>query len=107
MNWVRQTISTTGTQTPISMDWRIAPFIANTALIVPAGVTVSATVEYTFDDVNDPSVVPVWIADATYGTVSATKERVYTAPYQFVRVNVASISGGDVYFEYLQGTNIN
>ena len=107
MNWVRQTISTTGAQNPISMDWRIAPFIANTALIVPAGVTVSATVEYTFDDVNDPNVVPEWITDATYGTVAATKERVYTAPYQFVRVNVASIADGSVYFEYLQGTNIN
>lgn len=109
MNYIRQTIASTatGAQTPIVLDWRIAPFSVNTALIVPAGTTISATVEYTFDNINDTSVTPVWIADATYGAVTATKERSYAAPYQAVRVNITSISGGPAYFCVLQGTNIN
>jgi|GEM_PF-5533416 len=109
MNPVKQTIpaTATGNQTAIALDWRITPFSVNTAIIVPVGTTASLTVEYTFDNINDPDVTPVWIADSTYGTVTGTKERVYTAPYQFVRVVVGSISGGPAYFNVLQGTNIN
>ena len=108
MNYVRQTIpaAATGAQTPIGLDWRMAPFIVHTAVIVPGGTTASVTIEYTLDDVNNTAVTPVWIADATYGTVTGTKEVSYTSPIQFVRVNATSVSGGSVYFQVLQGTQI-
>lgn len=106
MNYIRQTIAVTdtGAQTPIAMDWRIAPFTARTALIVPGGTTASLTVEYTLDDVNNTAITPVWIADATYGTVTATEEVLYAAPIQWIRVVVGSISGGPAYFQVLQAT---
>jgi len=103
MNPVSVTYSTTGAQNPISLDYRVPIMNASYAVVVPGGVTTSLTVDHTYDNLNDPSVTPVWFSSTA---ITATTEGTFTTPYQFVRVNIASISGGSVTFKLVQATGM-
>lgn len=98
-----QSFTTTGAKTPVSLDWTIAEFSVGYAVIVPGGTTATVAVEYTYDDVDDATITPVWISPTGYTAVTATKEGELTAPRRAIRLNVASISGGPVRFVVLQG----
>src|SRR6185312_2201849 len=95
--------ATTGTKEAIAIDWRIAPVNVGYAIIVPGGVTTSLTLDHTYDNVNDPTITPVWISSSA---ITTTTEGTVTAPYQFVRLNIASISGGSVTLKLNQATQI-
>lgn len=103
MNPVSVTYSGTGAQTPIQLDYRVPIMNASWVVIVPGGVTTSLTVDHTYDNVNDPSVTPVWLSSAA---ITATTEGTFTTPYQFMRVNIASLSGGNVTLKYVQATGM-
>lgn len=103
MNPVSVSYSTTGAQVPIQLDYRVPIMNASWVVVVPGGVTASVTVEHTYDNVNDPNVTAVWLASSA---ITATTEGTYTTPFQFCRVNVASISGGSVTFKLVQSTGM-
>lgn len=103
MNPKSVSYSTTGSHEAIAIDWRIAPVNVGYAIIVPGGVTASVTFDHTYDNVNDPNVTPVWIASTS---ITATTEGTVTVPWQFVRVTVASVSGGAVTLKLNQATQI-
>jgi len=94
---------TTGAQTPIALDWRIAPVNVGYAVIFGSGATGSVTVDHTYDNVNDPSTTPVWFSSSA---ITATTEGTITAPFQFVRVSITSLSGGTLTFKMNQATQI-
>lgn len=108
MRSIRQTIpaTATGAQDYILLDPYISPFSVNSYIEIPGGTTASLTVHTTIDDVQDTSVTPVWVADATYGTVTSSKGASYALPITAVRVTVGSISGGPVYFTVLQAGRV-
>jgi len=103
MNPKSVSYSTTGSKEAIAIDWRIAPVNVGYAVIVPNGVTTSVTLDHTYDNVNDPSVTPVWIASTA---ITATTEGTIAVPFQFVRLTIASISGGAVTLKLNQATQI-
>jgi hypothetical protein len=89
---VNQNITTTGPQTPISVDWLKAPFQIGLAVIFVSG-TYSADLEFTPDDLNDASITAVWLK-AT-GTLQAVTQAAnafatFTQPCRFIRLNLTS-----------------
>lgn len=90
----------TGEQAAIGLDWRIVPFSASYLISYDGGATGSVTVESTLDDVNDSAISPVWVASSA---ITDTALATLTAPVQFVRVNIGSLSGGTLTFKLLQG----
>lgn len=103
MNPKSVSYSTTGTKEAIAIDWRIAPVNVGYAIIVPGGVTTSLTLDHTYDNVNDPNITPVWISSAA---ITATSEGSIVVPYQFVRLTIATLSGGAVTLKLNQATQI-
>ena len=91
-------------------DWQQSPFNLSYVVEVPAGVTISYTVLYTLDDVNDPTWTPIWLPDLTNASAqTATKAGFYSefnsGPIRGLEVIVASISGGSARFAILQGSS--
>ena len=101
------TVSTAGTSTVWIADHRINPFNANVQVYVPGGTTVSYEVDFTLDSLNPPPDIiapPVeWTPLVTFpaGSTSTTTALVNASVYA-LRLNVASISGGPVYFKVMQ-----
>jgi hypothetical protein len=101
------TVTAPGATTIWQADYSVAPFNANVQVFVPAGTTVSYEVDFSLDDVNlsYQNLPPQeWMALATFpagSTISITSA--VQAPVAALRLNVASISGGPVYFKILQG----
>ena len=96
------TYAATGTQVPVSIDWRDdVPGAITAQVIFNAGASGSSTIEYTLDNASDPSVTPVW---TTLGAaLAASGALVIGFPVQFIRLNVASLAGGTLTFKVLQG----
>lgn len=87
-------------------DWYQTPFDLSYCVEVPAGVTASFLLQYSLDDVNDPSWVPVWLPDPTNGVARAvTIGGFYSFRIRALRLNVATLTGGAarVRFAVLQG----
>ena len=83
-----------GAQQPISVDWMQAPFAARVAVYIPAGSSATYGVEWTADDADNTNITARWFSDSTLPagqTASGTTS--YTSPVQFVRVNIAALSG--------------
>lgn len=95
--------SATGSQTPISVDWRIAPVNGAYAVIFNGAATGSVTVDRTYDNVNDPNITPVWFSSAA---ITTNTEGTITIPVQFIRVMIGSLSGGTLSFKFNQATQI-
>lgn len=98
-----QSFTTTGAKTSVSLDWARIDFSASYVVIVPAGTTATVAVEYTYDDVNDATITPVWISPTGYTAITATKEGELLTPRRAIRLNIAAITGGPVRFVVLQG----
>jgi len=97
------TFTTTGAKTPCITDRSQSPFNMSVAAIVLGTATYG--IEYTLDDVNDPTVTPVWFPDANLPTgQTASGVTNFMFPIQAVRINIAAISGAGVRFVVLQGT---
>jgi hypothetical protein len=81
-----------GPQTPINLDY--LPLTATTVglWLDGGGATISASVEVTTDDVNDPSVTPRWFP-LDGGTFTATAYTKFFEPWRWLRLNIASITG--------------
>lgn len=94
----------TGSQTPVALDWRIAPFSVAYAVIYNSGASGSVTIDHTYDDVNNSAITPVWFASSA---ITQNTEGTFTAPIQFTRITVGSLSGGTLTLKVLQATLIN
>jgi hypothetical protein len=89
-------------------DYRQATFNVNVQVVVPVGTTVSYEVDFSLDDpnLNLSSGLPPqeWIALTGFPPGSTTTlNSAVQSPVAALRLNVASISGGPVYFKVLQG----
>ena len=76
------------------------PFSVSYLVSFDGSASGSVTVESTLDNVNDAGITPVWVASSAITTKTLAA---LTAPVQFIRVNVGSLSGGTLTFKLLQG----
>lgn len=103
-NPIVQTITGTGTSSPICMDWTLVPFNASFAVALVGNSTANFGVQYTLDDVNAVAS-PQWFYDTNVGANSTgSAAGNYIAPVRFLRCNTSAISGGGSFtFTVLQG----
>lgn len=104
-NPVRQVITATGNGTPVNMDWFQSPFNATLQVVLPTGATATYTVQTTNDDINDPTITPIWINDTILVTQTASAQRELTSPCRWVRCNCSALGGSpaEVIFFVTQG----
>lgn len=101
----------------LPLDSLIDPFQTTWQVYVPSGTTVSYTVEYTIDALNPiPSfgygnlvaVTQRWTTlPNNPGPFTTTQANILPFPVTAIRINVASISGGDIEAKVLQPYSIN
>lgn len=111
---IYQTITATGNTTPLVVDYLQTPFGITAAVEEGAGVSaISVTLQYTLDDPNDASWTPVWFsagAAVTANTVwtfgpNAGGANSYPGPIRALRLNVATLTGGNLRLAVLQGVS--
>lgn len=82
-----------GPQAPVNLDY--LPLTQTTVAVYLTTGTASFGVEYTLDDLNDPTVTnPQWFAskEIPAGT-AATTYGAFWQPWRFVRINIAALTG--------------
>ena len=89
-------------------DYRQAVFNVGVQVFVPVGTTVVYEVDYSLDDPNLNYSTPLppveWLPLTSFPAGStATSTAAVQSPVAGLRLNVASISGGPVFFKVLQG----
>ena len=104
-NPVRQVITATGNGTPVSLDWVATPFTVNLQVVLPSGATATYTVQETNDDLNDPTITPIWQNDGVLNGLTVTGQNTLTAPVRWVRCNASALGGSpaQVIFYVTQG----
>lgn len=104
------TVSATGPSGALNMDPAEVPFSASVQVYVGAGVTTTYSLEITLDPLLNPDGTTNanvrWVTDAGFPVgSSATLIKSYTAPIYGVRLNVATLTGGNLELKTLQGIN--
>jgi len=93
--------STGGAVSPIiTANWREIPF--NVGLGLTISGTATATVENTFDDINDTSATLNWYATSGLSAVTASAESNYAFPCRGVRLRVSAYTSGTITLTYIQ-----
>ena len=80
-----------GSSKPCPMDIYISPFNVGMGVVVSG--TVNYTVQHTFDDVFDTTVVPTWFSHPVLAALSANQDGNYAFPVKAIRLVVNSGSG--------------
>ena len=96
---------TTGAQAPIILDQAVAPFTVGVGVYLTAG-TASYAVQFTFDDPNGAATLR-WFNDATLGSGTTSGTTSYAFPVRAVRLNITTLTGGNLEFKVIQGYGIS
>lgn len=97
------TVVGVGASVWIPLDYRQAPFHVGLGAVVVSG-TATYTVQHTFDDIYDLTVVPVSYDNAGLTAVTANKDGNYAFPVRAIRLNVTGGISPVVSLNILQGT---
>jgi len=102
-NPVLQIVSGTGTAAPVALDWLRCPFAATVSVTVPGGVTAAFTLEQTLDNVmTTPAASVRWYTETGSPTTASGVVHL-TTPVCAVRLNVTSLTGGNLELRAVQG----
>ena len=82
------------------VDWRENDFKMGMGVIVTGVLTF--TVEHTFDDIQDTSIVPSWFDTDGLTGLTASNEGNINFPVSAVRLNVTAYTSGSVTLTVLQ-----
>jgi hypothetical protein len=86
-------------------DLWIAPFNVGFGVVVSAGASLTFTVEYTFDDIQNPSVTPTWFPHPT-AAGSANLSGNFAFPVNGIRLTVANGGTGAATLTILQAGSV-
>lgn len=81
-----------GASVPRGNDRQTAPFTMSVATILKSG-SVNWTIEHTYNDVFDPTVIPVWFDHSVIAAQAANKDGVYSQPVAATRTKINSGTG--------------
>lgn len=96
------TVSAVAASNWIPVDYKQSPMNVGVACVVVSG-TATYTVEYTFDDIFDPTVTPVAFALTAITAQTTSKEATINQPIMAVRLNVTAGTSPVVAMTLLQG----
>ena len=96
------TVSSQATSATIPVDWRENNFKLSHAVVLSGGATLTYSAEHTFDDIQDVSITPTWIATDGLTALSATEDGNIAFPVKAVRLNVTAYTSGDATLTVLQ-----
>ena len=79
----------------VPVDDQQSPFCLRWGVAVASGGTISYTVKYTLDDVNDAAWTTIWTIDSVAGTAqTTTKDNTYLAPIRALQVVTTTLTVG-------------
>jgi hypothetical protein len=105
MRPVRVSLSSQTESPPIPMDVNQGPFNVGVGVAVPAGASLTYSVQYTFDDVWAPGFSPssaVWYTNSSLGTKTTSLDGNYAYPVTAIRLSVSVYSSGTVTMTIIQ-----
>lgn len=91
MRPITQSQTGVGTTTAVPMDHYISPFNVGFGVVVSG--TVTYTVQHTFSDVFNTSVVPTWFNHPVIAAQTANQDGNYAFPVTAMRLNVTAGTG--------------
>ena len=80
-----------GSSATIPLDHYQSPFNVGIGVVVSG--TVNYTIQHTFDDVQNPSVTPIWFSHPTLASLTANADGNYAFPVTAIKVLVNSGTG--------------
>lgn len=93
--------STGGAVSPIiTANWRERP--SNVGMSLVFSGTATATVEHTFDDINDVNATLTWFPTDGMSAVTANVESNYAFPCRGTRLRVSAYTSGNIALTYIQ-----
>ena len=92
----------TGTSSPVPVDYTQVGFVVSVAAVVTGTATYS--IQHTYDDVLDASVVPTWFTDTDLLGKTANVDGSFVSLIRAVRINITS-GTGSVRMTVLQGNS--
>jgi hypothetical protein len=96
------TLAAVAVSAPIPMDREANP--STTTLKLTFSLVATAQVEYTLDDIFDPTVTPTWtIAAAPFASGSANATGAFPFAVTAFRLNVTAFTSGTIKLQVLQG----
>lgn len=91
-----------GVDITIPTDWRENDFRLSLAVVLSAGATLTYTVEYTLDNIQDATVTPTWFATTDLDGLTASASSNIAFPVRAVRLNITSFTDGTATLTALQ-----
>lgn len=94
------TVSSLTTSATLPVDQYQEAF--NIGLMVDVTGTNTSKVQYTLDDIQDPTVTPTWLDHATLTGLTADAAGTLTIPCRAVRLNVTAFTNGTAKLTVIQ-----
>lgn len=98
------TLGALGSSAAIPVDYRAQVFNIGIGCVISGGASLTYKVQYTYDDVYDPLVVPTWFDHAVITAQTANKDGVLTSPVSAVRLTTTVYASGTVTMTLLQAS---
>lgn len=94
------TVSSQAASRSVPVDWRENNFKIGLGVVVDGTLTYS--VQYTFDDIQDSSVTPSWFDLSSLSGITITDSSSIEFPVTAIRINVTAFTSGNVTLTILQ-----
>lgn len=98
------TVGSAGSSVAIPVDYRAQVFNIGVGCVVNGGGTLTYKIQYTYDDIYDPTVVPTWFDHATITGKTANFDGSIVTPCAAVRLTVTAYTSGSVTATFLQSS---
>lgn len=98
------TVGALGSSAAIPVDYRAQVFNIGIGCVISGGATLTYKIQFTFDDIFDPAVVPTWFDHSVIVSQTANKEGNITTPVSAVRLTTTAYTGGTVTATFIQSS---
>ena len=98
------TVGALGSSAAIPVDYRAQVFNIGIGCVISGGATLTYKIQYTYDDIQDPAIVPTWFDHAVIIAQTVNKDGVITSPVSAVRLTTTAYTSGTVTATLLQAS---
>lgn len=93
-----------GSSAAIPVDYRAQVFNIGIGCVISGGASLTYKIQYTFDDIYDPLVVPTWFDHSVIVGQTANKDGTITSPVSAIRLTTTVYASGTVTATLLQAS---